>query len=94
MWDAFDQQDTARQPKLIQILAQYSALKDVKAYEELAATGGLNGASPNGDFDLSKLEAVLNDHFLKRGYVTEKVDPATLFDRSYLDSALQRLGRV
>ena len=73
---------------LIQILTKHTAVRDPSLYQRL----GIHGVDPNGLVD----EAVLNDmqdYFVRIGHQQRRLDLSTVIDRSYVNYALERLGR-
>ena len=53
----------------------------------------MHGVDPNGLVD----EQILNDvqdYYLRAGTQLQKIAPSRLVDRSYVEYALERLGRV
>ncbi len=92
LWHAFDKGDGDKQ-EMYQIMSKYTAIKDPKQNEAVAATGVFSGARPNGDMRLDGLVEV-QDFFVEQGIQTRKIDPASFIDRSFVDYAVQQLGKI
>ncbi|MBV9119132.1 MAG: ABC transporter substrate-binding protein [Chloroflexi bacterium] len=75
---------------IIQILTKYTALKDPKLYQGM----GMSGADPNGDGVDLKIVGEFQDYFIKAGTEKQPIDPAQLVDPSYMNYAVQKLGKV
>ena len=67
--------------------------KDAKQNEVLAASGVFSGNQPNGDMVLDGLMQN-QDFFVEQGIQKQKLDPSTFIDRSFVDYAVQQLGRL
>src|SRR5262245_56573643 len=74
---------------LVEIVVKYTTLKDRALVNRMA----LHGVQPNGGLDERFFDEV-QDYFVRAGALSQKVDVSQVVDRSYLDYALQRLGRV
>ena len=70
-------------------MTQHTQLKDPAQYARL----GWHGVDPNGELDIAVLDD-MQDYFLKVGTQQQRLDMTRVVDRSYLDYALGRLGRV
>ena len=92
LWHAFDKGDGDKNV-IYQILSKYTAIKDPKQNEALAATGVLSGTLPNGEMPLDGVSA-FQDFFLESGTQTQKIDLNTLVDHSWADYAVQQLGKL
>lgn len=79
----------AGKDEIIQILTKYTALKDPKAYVGM----GMSGGDPNGAVDVNVLKE-FQDYFLKMGSQKQPADVTKMFDPTYVNYAVQRLGRV
>ena len=73
---------------IIQILAKHTPLKDPQQYVGMGLTSG----APDGSFDVNVLNE-FQDYFVKNGTQQKKVDTAQVVDMSYIDYAVQRLGK-
>jgi NitT/TauT family transport system substrate-binding protein len=87
-WRAFVKNEGGRD-EIIEVLTRYTQLKDPAQYARL----GWHGVDPNGELDLAVMDD-LQQYFLEIGSQQQKLDLARVIDRSYLESALGRLGRV
>ena len=74
---------------VVQILIKYTPIKDPKLYEGLLTSP----VDPNAVMDPRILNDV-EDYYVKFGTVPQKVDIGQVLDRTYVDYALARLGRV
>jgi NitT/TauT family transport system substrate-binding protein len=72
-----------------QNLAKYSALKDVNLLRRIEP----NIVDPNGGYDDSEF-SLMQDFFIRVGVQKDKVPLDKIIDRSYVDYAVQRLGKV
>jgi NitT/TauT family transport system substrate-binding protein len=81
--------DEAARAEIVDILVKYLPIKDPNVL-----TRTLNDSvTPNGELD----EAVLDDmqgYFVQIGSQSQRVELSRIIDRTYLDYALGRLGRV
>jgi len=84
---AFIQNDGSRDA-LVPILTKYTNIKDPDLYGRM----GTHGVDPNGAIDLAVLDE-LQGYYLRYGTQQQRVDSARAMDPSYIDYALQRLGR-
>ena len=87
-WRAFVKEEGGKD-EIIQIFTKHTAIKDPALYARMS----MHGVEPNGLVD----ERVLNDmqdFFVRVGNQREKIDLGRVIDRSYVDYALARLGRV
>ena len=75
---------------IIQILTKYTALKDPKLYVGM----GMSGGDPNGTGVDPKVLTEFQDYFLKSGTQQKPLDTTQMVDSSYIDYAVQRLGKV
>src|SRR4051794_28483513 len=83
------QQDAGGRDDMIRILTEYTPITDPQAY----ATIGLPSVEPNGQMTDGYL-ASLQDYFVRAGTQPQPVDLGQVIDRSYVNDALARLGRV
>jgi NitT/TauT family transport system substrate-binding protein len=72
-----------------EILSQYTTIKDPTLFPRI----GFNGADSNGDINEASLYEY-QDPFLRYGTQQQRVDLSKVIDRSYLNQALEDLGRV
>ncbi len=75
--------------EMVPILIKNTNVKDPDVYARM----GSHGVDPNGAID----EAVLDDiqgHLIRYGTQQQRVDSSKAVDRTYVDYALQRLGRL
>jgi len=74
---------------IVEIITKYTTLKDRALVTRMA----LHGVGPNGGLNDQYFDD-MQDYFVQAGALRQKVDVSRIVDRSYLDYALQRLGRV
>jgi NitT/TauT family transport system substrate-binding protein len=79
----------ASRDDLVPILTKHTNIKDPGLY----AVMGTHGVDPNGTIDEAVLDE-LQGYYLRYGTQQQRVDSARAVDRSYIDYALQRLGRL
>jgi NitT/TauT family transport system substrate-binding protein len=87
-WRAFVREEGGKD-EIIQIFTKHTAIKDAALYARMS----MHGVEPNGLVD----EQVLNDmqdFFVRVGNQRERIDLSRVIDRSYVDYAVARLGRV
>jgi NitT/TauT family transport system substrate-binding protein len=75
--------------EIVQTLVKHTALKDPDVYARM----GWHGVEPNGalaEWSLGEMQ----DAFYRFGGMQQKLDVSKLIDRSYVDYALGRLGRL
>ena len=87
-WRAFVREEGGKD-EIIQIFTKHTMIKDPALYARMS----MHGVEPNGLLD----EQVLNDmqdYFVRVGNQREKIDLSRVVDRSYVEYALERLGRV
>jgi NitT/TauT family transport system substrate-binding protein len=87
-WHAFVK-DEGGKDEIIQIFTKHTIIKDPALYARMS----MHGVDPNGLID----EQILNDvqdYYLRTGTQRQKIDASRLVDRSYVEYALERLGRV
>jgi NitT/TauT family transport system substrate-binding protein len=75
--------------EIVQILSKNTALKDPELYARM----GWHGVEPNGEPAEWSLDE-MQEAFIRFGGMQQKADTSKLIDRSYLDYALGRLGRL
>jgi NitT/TauT family transport system substrate-binding protein len=74
--------------EIVEILTKHTDVKDPAQYARM----GTHGVSLNGEIDEQVLSD-MQDYFIRYGVQQQKVDVAQVLDRSYLDYAVQCLGR-
>jgi ABC-type nitrate/sulfonate/bicarbonate transport system substrate-binding protein len=85
VYDAFNR-DIDRD-QVIDIVARYLAVRDRGPYLTMRL-----GVDPNGEFDVELLQSDV-DWYVANGFSPQRVDVARTIDRSFVDYALQQLGR-
>jgi NitT/TauT family transport system substrate-binding protein len=75
--------------EVVEILVENLPVKERALYDRM--TLGL--PDPNGAIDVETL-AVFYDFFMRRGQIQQPVDATRFVDRSYVQAAVARLGRV
>jgi NitT/TauT family transport system substrate-binding protein len=78
-----------KQAEIIDILVKYTALKDKRLYQRIQ----WSGMDPNGEIALESLRQQ-QDWYVKQRVVTKPVDVAKIVDRSYMDFAVSKIGRI
>jgi NitT/TauT family transport system substrate-binding protein len=73
---------------VVDIIAKYSATKDTALIKRMVPAG----LNPDGYVNEQSVEGDLNWYF-ERGHVSERPDLKRLVDNSYVDYAIQQLGR-
>jgi NitT/TauT family transport system substrate-binding protein len=81
-------QGGARRAEVVAILAKYTSMKDVDAYDRMS----WSWMDPNGEISAEGL-ADQQDWYAAQGDVPKKVPVADLVDRRALDYALSKVGR-
>jgi NitT/TauT family transport system substrate-binding protein len=81
-------EDPAGRNAIIQFLPKYTG----GTAEQLASIG-MTGADPNAQIDAQYIDTV-QSYFASKGTVTQKVDVKQAIDSSYIDAALQQLGKA
>jgi NitT/TauT family transport system substrate-binding protein len=82
---------------ILEILTRYTALQDLGLYEAVMMDNGLNHVDSNGGAPLQRMipdAAPFQEYFVRVGHLAQPVDLAPFIDSSFLDYALQRLGRI
>ncbi|HWP03897.1 MAG TPA: hypothetical protein VNL96_10600 [Gemmatimonadaceae bacterium] len=82
-------QNEGDKDEIIQVLTKYTPLKQPEMWHRVS----MSRVDPNGTIHEAEL-ALQQDYFLRTGAQAQKVDLSELVDRSYIDYALQRLGRM
>jgi NitT/TauT family transport system substrate-binding protein len=83
--------------EILEILTRYTALQDLGLYQAMMKDNGLNHVDPNGGAPLQRLvqdAAPVQEYFVRVGHFPQPVDLGPAIDGSFLDYALQRLGRI
>jgi NitT/TauT family transport system substrate-binding protein len=75
--------------EIIQILTEHTAVKDAGLYQRM----GWHGVDPNGALDERVLDE-MQSYFLTNGTQQQRVDLSRVIDRTYVQAAVDRLGRV
>jgi hypothetical protein len=75
--------------EVYEVLSKYTTIKDPTMFPRI----GFNGADPNGDIPEASLYDY-QDAFLRYGTQQQRVDLSRVIDRSYLNQALEDMGRV
>jgi hypothetical protein len=87
-WHAFVK-DEGGKDEIIQVFTKHTIIKDPALYTRMS----MHGVDPNGLIDQQIINDV-QDYYLRAGTQREKIDASRLIDRSYVEYALERLGRV
>ena len=83
------QQNEGSKDEIVQFLVGHTAIKDPALYARM----NLHSVEPNGAFHLPALETSL-DYFVAQGTLQRKLELSQMIDRTYMDYALQQLGRL
>ncbi len=75
--------------EVIQILTKHTTVTDPALYARM----GMHAVDPNGEMDERILDDY-QDYFVKVGTQQRKLDLSRVIDRSYVQAALERLGRL
>jgi ABC-type nitrate/sulfonate/bicarbonate transport system substrate-binding protein len=86
--DAFVKHDPAQRAAMIDILAEYTPIKDKPLYDKMQ----MPGFDPNGRVNVASLKED-QEYYLAAGLQERPVDFDRIVDHSYVDAAVQRLGR-
>jgi NitT/TauT family transport system substrate-binding protein len=81
--------DEGGKEDVFQILARHTAVKDLALYPRM----GMHAVDPNGGMDERILDDY-QDYFVKAGTQQRKLDLSRVIDRTYVNYALERLGRL
>jgi len=95
-WHAIDKAEGGTQEVFTSISA-HTALKDPKQLAAMMQANALQYVDPNGGAPLARAaqdSEVYQNWFIKKGVQQQKVDLTKYIDQSFLDRALQQLGRV
>jgi NitT/TauT family transport system substrate-binding protein len=88
-WHAFIKRDNvAGQEAIVDALTKYTPVKDPQQWRDTI----MPGVAPNGELS----DAIVDDYqnyFVKAGSQREKIETAKVVDHSYVEYALERLGR-
>jgi len=85
--DAFDRDDPAKRREVIEILTQYTAVKDPAVYERIV----MPGLDPDGRVNLASL-ADDQELWLATGVQQARIDLNDVVDMSFADAAARTLG--
>jgi len=80
--------DPAAREQITQALIKHTPVKDPALYPLL----GWSGVDPNGGLDERLLDE-MQDYLLRKGTIREKTDSTRIVDHSYINYAVDRLGR-
>jgi hypothetical protein len=75
--------------EIVESLIRHTPVKDAGLYARM----GMHAVDPNGAMDGRVLDDY-QDYFVRMGTQQRKLDLGRIIDRSYVDYALQRLGRL
>jgi NitT/TauT family transport system substrate-binding protein len=78
---------------IYQVLQKAISLSSPQVFQALVKSDNLGGIDPNGGMDTHVLDE-MQDFFLKAGSQQARVDSAKLVDPSFMQYAVQQLGRV
>jgi NitT/TauT family transport system substrate-binding protein len=92
VYTTFDR-GTGNKNDIYDSLARYTPIKDPGLNDALARAGIFNGMMVNGDISVNQLDE-FQDFFVRVGAQQEKLDLGKVIDRTYVDYAIQQLGRV
>jgi NitT/TauT family transport system substrate-binding protein len=81
--------DEGGRDEVIASLIAHTPVKDPGLYSRM----GMHAVDPNGTMDERVLDDY-QDYFVRMGTQQRKLDLGRVIDRSYVDYALQRLGRL
>jgi NitT/TauT family transport system substrate-binding protein len=87
-YQAFVKNQTDRGP-VVAPLVNHTPIKDPNMFNVI----GMHSVDPNGTLNVQTWDP-FQEYFLKRGLQNTKLDLAKYVDQSYLDAALDRLGRA
>jgi len=85
--DAFTKKDAAKRDEVIDILAQYTPIKDKALYDKVV----MPGLDPTGKVNVATLKTD-QEYYLAAKLQDRPVDIDHIVDMSYADAALKRLG--
>ncbi|MGI8492726.1 MAG: ABC transporter substrate-binding protein [Acidimicrobiales bacterium] len=83
----------ADRPAIYDILAKYTTIKNPQLYAALDQADRLPAVDPNDTFHSSGFDTV-QQYFVDNGVVPSKLPLDRIVDDSYIQYALQRLGRI
>ena len=86
-YHAFNKRDADRAP-IIQAMVNHTPVKDPNLYEVI----GMQSVDPNAMIDPASWD-VYQDYYVNSGTSLQKVDLNMFIDRSFLNAALDRVGR-
>jgi hypothetical protein len=85
-WEAFT--NGANKAEIVDVLTRWTTLKDPALYERMAPAG----LNPDGYVNLRTFASDVQWWF-DRGYMKTLVEPTQVIDHSFVDYAIERLGR-
>lgn len=88
-YHAFNKKDSGDRASIIQSLISHTPVKDPALYDVI----GLPSFEPNGAVDPTPSWSVFQDFFVKQGLQQRKVDVSKYVDLSFINAAIDRLGR-
>ena len=91
-WHAFNKNDGNRD-NVLQALTHYTVIKDPSTFLTMAEHDGLAVVDPNAAMHHGSVSQ-FQDYFVRNGAQKDPVDVESMFDATYLNYALDRLGRV
>jgi len=86
--DAFTKQDAARRAEVIEILAEYTTIKDRALYEKVV----MPGLDPNGKVNVDSLKAD-QEYYLASKLQERPADMDRIVDMTFAEAAVRRLGQ-
>jgi len=87
-YHAINKGDADKAP-IIDVMVNHTPIKDKALY----ATIGLPSINPNADVDPTPSWSEVQDFYIRRGIQKNKIDLAKYIDSSYVNAALDRLGK-
>jgi NitT/TauT family transport system substrate-binding protein len=88
-----DQGGQAARDDVLRSLADHTQVKDIKTWQDLANKGRLHFVEPNGEFHPQDNQEIA-DFYLRVGSLGAKIDVANIVDSTFIEAAVQRLGRI
>ncbi len=85
--DAFAKNEAAKRAEVIDILTEYTPVKDKTLYDKMA----MPGLQPNGTVNVASLKAD-QDYYLAAKLLDRPADLDAVVDMSFVDAAVKRLG--
>ena len=87
--DAFVRRNAAAREEAVSILTKHTAVKDTALYDRMV----FPFLNPNGELNVDSIKSDF-EWFRQSGQIEGRVDVDSVLDRSFVDYALGRLGRV